>query len=241
MNLQTKADFTALMHKFLDPLKPYYSAGCARLHLGETGVTYNRSAIELEAFSRPLWALVPFWVGGGSDPQFEEIYRKGLAAGADPENPEYWGTTGEYDQCYVEMAAIACGILTAPEKLWTPLSDTEKQNLAAWLGQINVHTIPDCNWQFFRILVNLALKSVGMSYSPELLEDGLCKIDSYYSGDGWSTDGASIQKDYYIPWAIQYYGLLYSKLTADKVGEDFKRDIAIMGNSAVIFLGECLL
>ena len=215
MNLQTKADFTALMHKFLDPLKPYYSAGCARLHLGETGVTYNQNAIELEAFSRPLWALVPFWVGGGSEPEFETIYRKGLAAGADPENPEYWGTTGEYDQCYVEMAAIACGILTAPEKLWTPLSDTEKQNLAAWLGQINAHTIPDCNWQFFRILVNLALKSVGMSYSPELLEDGLCKIDSYYSGDGWSTDGASVQKDYYIPWAIQYYGLLYSKFAAD--------------------------
>ena len=215
MNLQTKADFAALMHKFLDPLKPCYSAGCARLHLGETGVTYNQNAIELEAFSRPLWALVPFWVGGGSDPEFEKIYRKGLAAGTDPENPEYWGTTGEYDQCYVEMAAIACGILTAPEKLWTPLSDTEKQNLAAWLGQINAHTIPDCNWQFFRILVNLALKSVGMPYSPELLEDGLCKIDSYYSGDGWSTDGASIQKDYYIPWAIQYYGLLYSKLAAD--------------------------
>ena len=152
---------------------------------------------------------------GGSDPEFETIYRKGLAAGADPENPEYWGTTGEYDQCYVEMAAIACGILTAPEKLWTPLSDAEKQNLAAWLGQINAHTIPDCNWQFFRILVNLALKSVGMPYSPELLEDGLCKIDSYYSGDGWSTDGASVQKDYYIPWAIQYYGLLYSKFAAD--------------------------
>ena len=109
MNLQTKADFTALMHKFLDPLKPYYSAGCARLHLGETGVTYNQNAIELEAFSRPLWALVPFWVGGGSEPEFEKIYRKGLAAGTDPENPEYWGTTGEYDQCYVEMAAIACG------------------------------------------------------------------------------------------------------------------------------------
>ena len=82
-------------------------------------------------------------------------------------------------------------------------------------GRINAHTIPDCNWQFFRILVNLALKSVAMPYSPELLEDGLCKIDSYYSGDGWSTDGASVQKDYYIPWAIQYYGLLYSKFAAD--------------------------
>ena len=54
-----------------------------------------------------------------------------------------------------------------------------------------------------------------MPFSPELLEDGLCKIDSYYSGDGWSTDGASVQKDYYIPWAIQYYGLLYSKFAAD--------------------------
>lgn len=215
MNLQTKADFAALMHHFLDPLKPLYSAGGARLHLGDTGVTYDRNAIELEAFSRPLWALVPFWAGGGSDPEFEQLYRRGLASGTDPKNPEYWGTTGEYDQCYVEMAAIACGILTAPEKLWTPLSDTEKRNLAAWLGQINAHTIPDCNWQFFRILVNLALKSVAMPYSPELLEDGLCKIDSYYSGDGWSTDGASVQKDYYIPWAIQYYGLLYSKFAAD--------------------------
>lgn len=215
MNLQTKADFSALMHRFLDPLKPLYSAGGARLHLGDTGVTYDRNAIELEAFSRPLWALVPFWAGGGSDPEFEQLYRRGLASGTDPDSPEYWGTTGEYDQCYVEMAAIACGILTAPEKLWTPLSDTEKRNLAAWLGQINAHTIPDCNWQFFRILVNLALKSVAMPYSPELLEDGLCKIDSYYSGDGWSTDGASVQKDYYIPWAIQYYGLLYSKFAAD--------------------------
>ena len=54
-----------------------------------------------------------------------------------------------------------------------------------------------------------------MPYSPELLENGLCRIDSYYSGDGWSTDGASVQKDYYIPWAIQYYGLLYSKFAAD--------------------------
>lgn len=78
MNLQTKADFTALMHKFLDPLKPCYSAGCARLHLGETGVTYNQNAIELEAFSRPLWALVPFWVGGGSDPEFEKSTARDL-------------------------------------------------------------------------------------------------------------------------------------------------------------------
>ena len=215
MQLSIKQDFQALMHLFLDPLKPYYSAGGARLHLGETGVTYGQAAIELEAFSRPLWALVPFWMGGGSDPEFEDIYRRGLAAGSDPENPEYWGECKDYDQCVVEMAALACGLLNAPEKLWDPLSDAEKQNLARWLDQINHHQIPECNWQFFMILVNLALKKCGMPYDPENMARGLARIDSYYSGDGWSTDGASPQKDYYIPWAIQYYGVLYAKFAAD--------------------------
>ena len=215
MQLSTKQDFQALMHLFLDPLKPYYSAGGARLHLGDTGVTYGQAAIELEAFSRPLWALVPFWMGGGSDPEFEAIYRRGLAAGSDPENPEYWGSCKDYDQCFVEMAAIACGLLNAPDKLWDPLSDAEKQNLARWLDQINHHQIPECNWQFFMILVNLALKKCGMPYDPDNMARGLARIDSYYSGDGWSTDGASPQKDYYIPWAIQYYGVLYSKFAAD--------------------------
>ena len=69
MQLSSKQDFQALMHLFLDPLKSCYSAGRARLHLGETGVTYGQAAIELEAFSRPLWALVPFWAGGRFGPR----------------------------------------------------------------------------------------------------------------------------------------------------------------------------
>ena len=40
MKLHTKSDFTALMHRFLDPLLPLYSEGGARLHLGDPGVTY---------------------------------------------------------------------------------------------------------------------------------------------------------------------------------------------------------
>ena len=65
------------------------------------------------------------------------------------------------------------------------------------------------------ILVNLALKKCGMPYDAENMARGLARIDSYYSGDGWSTDGASPQKDYYIPWAIQYYGVLYATFAAD--------------------------
>ena len=113
MELNTKADFTARMYQFLDPLKPYYSAGCARLHLGETGAKYKQSTIELEAFSRPLWALVPFWAGGGADPEFEAIYRKGLAAGSDPESPEYWGRCKNHDHPFWAAEAAPLPALDA--------------------------------------------------------------------------------------------------------------------------------
>lgn len=217
MKLNTKQDFTDLMHRILDPLLPCYSAGGARLHLGETGASYDQNAIELEAFSRPLWALAPFWLGGGSAPEFERIYQAGLDHGTDPAHPEYWGDTKDYDQCFVEMAAIACAILEVPEKAWEPLSHEARTHLAAWLGTINHHELPNCNWLFFRVLVNLALRSVDMPWDPALLEQDLQNAESWYIGDGWYSDGSpevKPQRDYYIPWALQYYGVLYSVFAA---------------------------
>lgn len=219
MKLQTKSDFTALMFRLLDPLRPLYSEGGARLRVGSTGVTYDKPAIELEGFSRPLWALAPFWLGGGSDAGFEEIYRRGLAHGTNPHHPEYWGDTKDYDQCFVEMAAIACAILEVPDKVWTPLADEEKRNLARWLYSINESYIPRCNWLFFQVLVNLALDSVGMPADLAAADAAMAEVDSWYVGDGWYSDGAADvkpQKDYYIPWAIQYYGILYSVFAAQR-------------------------
>ncbi len=210
MRLESKQDFRNWMHKILDPLKPLYSEGGARLRLGDSGVTYPQVSIEMEAFSRPLWALVPFWAGGGEDPEFEDIYVRGLSGGTDPFGGEYWGGFTDYDQRFVEMAAIASGILFAPERVWEPLSREAKGNLAQWLYGINEYIIPDCNWQFFMILVNAALRKQGCRFSQEKLDSGLEKIESYYLGDGWYRDGGSAQKDYYISFAMHYYGLLYA-------------------------------
>ncbi len=210
MRLETKEDFRQWMHKVLDPLASLYSEGGARLHLGDSGVTYPQVSIEMEAFSRPLWALVPFWAGGGRDEKFEEIYVKGLTNGTDPGHEEYWGGFTDYDQRFVEMAAIASGMIFAPEKVWEPLSSQAKQNLADWLYGINQYIIPDCNWQFFMILVNVALRKHGYRYDQEKLDSGLKKVESYYLGEGWYRDGGSAQKDYYISFAMHYYGLLYA-------------------------------
>lgn len=221
MKLETKQDFQQWMFQVLDPLKPLYSKECARLHLGDSGVTYPQASIEMEAFSRPLWALVPLWLGGGKG--FEDIYRKGLANGTNPDHTEYWGGFEDYDQKFVEMAAIASGLIFTPEKIWEPLSEKEKQNLANWLYGINEHIIPDCNWQFFMILVNVALQKLERPYSRERLASGLEKIESYYIGDGWYRDGGSGQKDYYISFALHYYGLMYAVAMEDEEPERCRR------------------
>ena len=39
MRLETKQDFRDWMFSVLNPLKPLYSEGGARLHLGDSGVT----------------------------------------------------------------------------------------------------------------------------------------------------------------------------------------------------------
>ena len=77
--MEFQKDFQELLLSIVEPLKPYYSEEKARLVLGVTATNYDRKAETMEAFSRPLWGLVPFWAGGGTEAGFEEIYR--LAGG----------------------------------------------------------------------------------------------------------------------------------------------------------------
>lgn len=215
-NLKSKQDYQKLLLELLAPLRGRYSEGRGRLTLAGAGACYPQEVIELEAFARPLWGLAPFWAGGGRDELFEEIYREGLAVGANPKHPEYWGDCEDMDQRFVEMAPIAFGLLIAPGQLWEPLTETEKGNLATWLSQINDHELPKCNWYYFRILVNLALRARKCPYSRELLESDMSYMESCYEGGGWYVDGSSVQKDYYCGFAMHFYGLLYAALSADQ-------------------------
>lgn len=217
--LHTKEDFCKVMLEILNPLKEHYSPGCARLHLGETFAHYDAGATYMEAVSRPLWALVPFWAGGeedGGDRSFREIYRKALANGCDPESEEYWGECGSFDQRFVEMAAISFGLMYAPSAVWEPLTAKQKENLANYLRQINKHPLPVCNWILFAVMVNVGLKKVGEEYDREMMEKYLDGLETFYLGDGWYCDGDSGQKDYYISFAIHYYSLIYADQMKDE-------------------------
>ena len=198
---QTRQDYEEAFEALIRPLPKYYSEGKARMMPGCTGVSYGEYTAGLEGFSRILWGLVPYWKGG-KDSCLDDIVLEGITNGTDPSHPEYWGTYHGVHQAYVEMAAPAYGILLTPEKIWEPLSQKAKENFAAWLYQINDNLIPDNNWRFFRVLVNCALRRVGMRYSSERLEEDLNRIDEFYRGDGWYSDGPNFAFDYYNSFVI---------------------------------------
>lgn len=221
--MKNKAYYQKLLLNMMEPLKKHYSEDCAVLELGAAAAGYGSRIAGMEGFSRILWGLVSYWAGGGEDESLLHIYQKGLSNGTDPFSDEYWGNLHNKDQRMVEMAAISYGILMAPEKLWAPLGEKEKGQLADWLYQINLYTQADNNWQFFKVITNLALKSVGKRWSQEQVKDAIERYESFYLGNGWYSDGLRPQKDYYISFGIHFYCLLYARFMGKEDPETAER------------------
>lgn len=211
-----KVYFQNMFLKLTEPLKSHYSEGGACLNLGAFAAGYGNRIAGMEGFSRVLWGLVSYWAGGGTDESLLPVCQKGLRNGTDPSSEEYWGDLPGKDQRMVEMAAIAYGIMMIPEKLWEPLGTETQNHLAAWLGQINLYPQGDNNWQYFNVIVNLALKSVGKPWSRERMEYAMGRYEAFYLGNGWYSDGEGGPRDYYVSFGIHFYCLLYARFMREE-------------------------
>lgn len=209
--LKTRDDVERALRESFAPLLPFFSPGGARVRLNGAAAHFDRAAADLEGFARPLWGLVPLAAGGG---RFEhwELYRRGLANGCDPAHPEYWGPVTGTDQRMVELAAIGLGLRLVPEHIWDPLDSTAKANVANYLLAARVHPYANNNWKFFRILVDLGLERCGIDFDHTLTSTYLDELDGFYLGDGWYRDGVVRRVDHYIPFAMHFYGLIFSCL-----------------------------
>ncbi|MEU5592993.1 DUF2264 domain-containing protein [Streptomyces sp. NPDC020298] len=202
---------------------PHFSAGRARVRLGANTAIHDDTAAELESFARPLWGLAPLAAGKGEVP-YAELWARGLASGSDPGHPEYWGEPGDRDQRIVEMAAIGFALALAPERFWDPLTGPERDRLARWLLSALPRETADNNWHFFPVLIGLGLDRVGVAYDRELITARLDRLETFWLGDGWYSDGPTERRDYYVPWAMHFYGLLYAQLARD--GDRFRERAA---------------
>lgn len=221
--MKDKTYYQEMLLHLVEPLKKHYSKDCASLQLGAFAAGYGNRIAGMEGFSRVLWGMVSYWAGGGKDESLLPVYQKGFCEGTNPASEEYWGDLHNKDQRMVEMAAIGYGILMIPKKLWDPMEAAEKQRLADWLYQINLYTQADNNWHYFKVITNLALKSVGMKWNQDQVTDAMDRYESFYLGNGWYSDGKRPQKDYYTSFGIHFYCLLYAKFMEKEDPETSQR------------------
>ncbi|MBK5569795.1 DUF2264 domain-containing protein, partial [Ensifer sp. SSB1] len=186
--LKSRADVEAALKTLVEPVEQYRSAGGARIRLDAHAAHFDQASADMEGYSRLLWGLAPAEVGGATWIDWMPIAR-GLANGCDPTHPEYWGDTFDRSQRLVELAAIGFALRLVPDKLWAPLSAAERRNVAAYLLKGHACEYSDNNWKFFRLLVSMGLRHVGVDCDRELDDQYRQELDAFYLGDGWYHDG----------------------------------------------------
>jgi hypothetical protein len=213
-SLTTRHDVARAAVALCASAEPYRSRGGARIRLGSSAAHYTPAVQEMEGFCRLLWGIAPLLAGGGYYDARARV-QEGLVNGSDPAHPEFWGVPTDTDQRFVELAAVAVALLLAPDAFWSPLPAQARRRLAALLGTINGAVLRDNNWLFFRVLVNVALARVDAPHEIAQMRGALARLDSFYLGDGWYSDGPGAQCDYYGPYALHFYGLLYAAFACD--------------------------
>ncbi|WP_391488387.1 DUF2264 domain-containing protein [Leclercia tamurae] len=213
--LSSRQDLVAALNTLLAAVDTQFPAGSSRFSLGDTSAHYATDVAQMEGLSRVLWGLFPLLAAGDSTP-FSEKYIAAIKQGTDPQSAGYWGEAGPYDQRLVEMAAYGLGLALLQDKLTERFSERELMNLHAWLNQITDATMPDSNWNYFAIMVQLGFKRAGLPYDQQAIDRRFAMMDAYYLGEGWYSDGPGRPKDYYISMAFHFYGLIYATLSGDE-------------------------
>nr|WP_233149081.1 DUF2264 domain-containing protein [Shimwellia pseudoproteus] len=212
--LRTRNDIQQLVSELLNAVTPYFKNETSRVDLANFTAHYGQHVAGIEAFSRLLWGATPLLAGGCEPPQFA-FYLQAIKNGTDPQHPDYWGPAGPYDQRIVEMAAYGLLLALAGDTVLAHFTAREKANLRDWLAQSEHQAIPDNNWHFFPILVQVGFSYCGMAVDSDVLETHFAAMECYYLGDGWYSDGPDRPRDYYISMGFHFYGLIYAQLMAD--------------------------
>lgn len=192
----------------------------------QAGKTYPRNENEvptekLEGLCRTLFVAAPLLKEDNNliinEINVGEYYRHQIVKLIDPESPSYIVPRAPDvgpNQNLVEFGALAISLFVVPEVIWEPLSQIQKNALAAtMLSYGDGPTVPS-NWKFFNIFVLSFFKAQGYSVNEELLQEYLHKSLDHYRGEGWYNDAPAY--DYYSIWAFQLYGVFWAEVFGQK-------------------------
>lgn len=206
----TRAHWEAAADTLLAAVEPYATEDRALYHFpGERQSWSGRLSDGLEGYARTL-LLAAF----RQDETALQRYADGLAAGVSG----VWPRIEDRSQPLVEAASIALALRLTRPLLWDRLDDGVRQRAAAWLGDgLSAEAWP-CNWELFPVTVGGFLQEIGYEAeeSRKAIDRGLERIEEWYVGGGWYTDGDGRKFDYYNGWAMHLYPVLHAWLGGDE-------------------------
>ena len=178
------------------------------VELSPTWDARDKRVTYMECFGRLMAGLAP-WLSlpdddtaeGKQRKQLREWALKSYAQSVDPESKDYllWRKEG---QPLVDAAYIAESFLRGYDALWVPLDDLTKQRYIAEFQQLRRVDPPYTNWLLFSSTVECFLKKAGAQTDYYRITSALRKVDEWYVGDGWYSDGEDFAFDYYNSFVI---------------------------------------
>lgn len=237
-----RAHWEALADHLLDSLVPYFSPGAALVALPGRPSRSGTASDALEGFARSFM-LAAFRIAGVQGKGCEaliERYARGVANGANPDHPDAWLRLTPRSQQMVEAAAIAVALHETREWIWDRLDTRAQEHVAEWLGGFNGSTTHDNNWRLFQVVSEQFLASVGAPYSQDDIDGGLDRIEDWYVGDGWYSDGDGQNFDNYIGWAMHLYPGLWTRMAAATPGAGYEDRLKVYQDRIRLFLEDAV-
>ncbi len=174
------------------------------------GNNFNAERVTyLEAVGRTMAGIAP-WLALPDDETTEGQQRKklrlallkGISNAVDPTNPDYLNFRTEH-QPLVDAAFMAHGFLRAPKALWEPLDSLTKRRVVEEFKSLRNRSGSFNNWLLFAAISEAFLLTVGEQADPARIDFALKKMEEWYVGDGWYSDGKLFSMDYYNSFVMQ--------------------------------------
>ena len=151
-----------------------------------------------------------------------DYYRQQLRNMSDPSKSGYiQHLKGGPSQTLVEFGALALSLTVMPEFIWEPLTQKEKDDLAALMLSYGNGPTIGSNWRFFNIFVMSFFKNQGYEVKDGYIDELLQKSLAQYRGYGWYNDSPAY--DYYSMWAFQMYGMIWAHYYGEKFNPEAGR------------------
>lgn len=227
---EDRAYWAALAYKMSAPVLENMANGTLQqnmtLELSPTWDNRNKKVAYMECFARLMAGIAP-WLAlpddgtpeGKQRAQLREWALKAYANAVDPESPDYlgWNSGG---QTLVDAAYLVESFHRAYDALWVPLDSVTKARYIKELQGLRRYDPCYTNWYLFCSMEECFIMKAGGDADMYRVHSAMNKVEEWYVGDGWYSDGNAFAFDYYNSYVIQPMYIESLEMIREKRGND---------------------